>query len=290
MTTGFAHKVVHEFSWGFSHRFFRGSEWRGWVWAVLAAGLVLNWVTTAAAQFDGFTEPLRTIELASDESGLIDQMLVKEGDSVAEGEAIAKLSSDMQQVQLELAEHLAATTSNVVSAEQAFAKRDRIFRQVTELREQGHANENELTRARMELELAQSKLQAARDEHVAREIELRRAQKQMEKRTITAPFAGVIARLHRKEGEFLSPLRPEIVTLVEIDQLYATFNIPSSSLGGLTLGATFSLEVGGRQGVPARLESIGVQTDAESGTVRVKLLIDNRGHELRAGEPCIWNL
>jgi multidrug efflux pump subunit AcrA (membrane-fusion protein) len=112
----------------------------------------------------------------------------------------------------------------------------------------------------------------------------------MERRTIVAPFDGVIAKLHRKEGEFLSPVRPEVVTLVDIDQLYATFSIPSAAAGTLEVGKTYHVEIGGQVGVNATLESVGVQTDAESGTVRVKLLIENRDHKLRAGEPCVWNL
>jgi multidrug efflux pump subunit AcrA (membrane-fusion protein) len=142
----------------------------------------------------------------------------------------------------------------------------------------------------MELELAQSRLQSAKDEHIAREIEWRRAVAQMERRTIVAPFDGVVAKLHRKEGEFLSPVRPEVVTLVDIDQLYATFSIPSASASALEVGKTYPVEIGGQVGVKATLESIGVQTDAESGTVRVKLLIGNGDHKLRAGEPCVWNL
>lgn len=244
----------------------------------------------AFGQFDGFTEPYRTIELASDETGLIERVQVQEGDSIRSGQEIARLSSDLQRVQLELAQHMAGTSSAIDSAEQGLAKREQIWRQVQRLRDNGHANENELVRAEMELELARSRLQAAKDEHIAREIELRRATAQMERRTIVAPFDGVVAKVHRKEGEFLSPVRPEVVTLVDIDHLYAVFSIPSSSVGMLEVGNAYHLEIGNQVGVKAKLESIGVQTDAESGTVRVKLLIENQDHKLRAGEPCIWNL
>lgn len=265
-------------------------DWRALIGALTLGGASLLLIGTAEGQFDGFTEPYRTIELASDETGLIEKVLVQEGDRIGEGGEIARLSSDLQRVQLELAEHMAGTNSAIVSAEQSLAKREQIHEQIQKLRANGHAHENELVRAEMELDLARSRLQAAKDEHTAREIELRRATAQLERRTIVAPFAGVIAKLHRKEGEFLSPVRPEVVTLVDTDQLYAVFSIPSSSVGILEIGKTYPLEIGSQVGVNAKLDSIGVQTDAESGTVRVKLLIDNRDLKLRAGEPCIWNL
>lgn len=264
--------------------------WRKLVGAGTFAAFAILLAGEGLAQFDGFTEPLRSIELASDETGLLEKVLVEEGDSIGKGQEIARLSSDLQRVQLELAEHMAKTNSAIVAAEQGLSKREQICQQVQKLRDDGHAHENELVRAEMELDLARTRLQSARDEHIAREIEWRRAVAQMERRTIIAPFPGVVAKLHRKEGEFLSPVRPEIVTLVDIDQLYATFNIPSSSANGLEVGRNYHLEIGGQVGVNAKLESIGVQTDAESGTVRVKLLIENRDHKLRAGEPCVWNL
>ena len=253
-------------------------------------GLFFFMTAVCSAQYDGFTEPFRTIELASDETGLIEQLLVKEGESIEKDGPIARLSSDLQQVQFELATHLAQTNSGMIAAEQTLAKRQAIYDQIVGLRSRNHANENEVTRAGMELGLATSKLQSARDEHIAREIEQRRALKQLEKRTIVAPFAGVIAKIHHKEGEYLSPLRPEIVTLVEIDCLYATFNIPSSEISELKIGDSHILDMGNRRTVKAEVHSIGVETDAESGTVRIKLLINNADHALRSGEACIWNL
>lgn len=265
-------------------------DWRPLITALMVATASLLLVDSAAGQFDGFTEPYRTIELASDETGLIERVQVQEGDRIRAGQEIARLSSDLQRVQLELAAHMAGTDSAIVSAQQTLAKRQQIWEQIQKLRADGHAHENELVRAEMELDLARSRLQAAKDEHTAREIEMRRATAQLERRTIVAPFDGVVAKLHRKEGEFLSPVRPEVVTLVDTDRLYAVFSIPSSSVSILEVGKTYQLEIGSQVGVQATLDSIGVQTDAESGTVRVKLLIENRDLKLRAGEPCIWNL
>lgn len=265
-------------------------DWRFLLAAATLASAVVFMSGTALGQFDGFTEPYQTIELASDETGLIELVQVEEGERIRKGEVIARLSSDLQQVQLELAEHMAKVNSSVVNAEQSLVKREQIREQVQKLRAGGYANENELVRAEMELDLARSRLQAAKDEHIAREIELRRAIAQLERRTIVAPFDGVIAKLHRKQGEFLSPVRPEVATLVDIDQLYAVINIPSTAVSSLELGKTYQIEIGNQVGVNAKLDSIGVQTDAESNTVKVKLLIDNRELKLRAGEPCIWNL
>ena len=42
--------------------------------------------------------------------------------------------------------------------------------------------------------------------------------------------------------------------------------------------------------IVAQIFSVGVQTDAQSGTVEIKLLIENPDGEIRSGEICILNV
>ena len=51
-------------------------------------------------EFDGFTEPLRVVSLASDETGTIAELLVAEGDYVEKGEPIARLDDEQSPVRL----------------------------------------------------------------------------------------------------------------------------------------------------------------------------------------------
>lgn len=246
--------------------------------------------SSAKAQYEGFTEPVRTIELASDESGIIQWMGVQDGAAVKAGEIIARLSDDLQRVQYELASHLAETESAVVSAREMLQKREAILAELHKLRSQNFASENEILRAQMELEIAHARLRTAEDEQKARQIERRRAETQLKKREIAAPFEGIVSRIHRKQGEFLSPLRPELVTLIDIRELYATFNVASNDIHRLTVGQELSLTIGNGHRCQAKVESIGVQIEAQSGTVQVKLLIDNPENKYRSGETCLLQL
>jgi RND family efflux transporter MFP subunit len=260
---------------------------------VLAIGFCIAFfclVATADAQIDGFTEPFRRIDLSSDESGSIAELLVEEGELVKSGEPIARLDTRVQELQLEIAEHLSKTTSQLVAAEEALNKRQAIADKLTELNQEGHASRSEIIRATMELSIAKAKWLAAKEELVVRAIERRRAAVQLDRRTIRAPFDGVVAKVHSREGEFLSPLRPEVVTLVQIDRLIANFAVPSSQISVFEIGKEFNVQLGDGRTVLARVHSIGVETDAKSGTVEVKMVIENPMFQMRSGEICTLNI
>jgi RND family efflux transporter MFP subunit len=250
----------------------------------LVASILIG--SVASAQVDGFTEPFRTIELSSDETGSIAELKIEEGASVSKGEVIACLDIRVQELQLEIAEKTANNSSQIEAAEATAEKRRTVARRLRELADQGHARDSELMRAELELSIAEAKLLSAREEKLVHEIEHRRAHVLLDRRRIRAPFDGVIAKVHRQEGEFLSPLRPEIATLVQVDRLLATFMIPSSQVRQFEIGARYDIELENGRVVEATVHSVGVLTDAQSGTVELKLVIENPGNEYRSGEIC----
>jgi membrane fusion protein (multidrug efflux system) len=244
----------------------------------------------ANGQIDGFTEPFRKIDLSSDETGSIAELLVEEAQLVREGDPVARLDSRVQELQLEIADHLAKTTSQLVAAEETYNKRLAISKKLVELKSDGHASRSEIIRSQMELSIAKAKLLSAHEEVAVREIERRRAAVQLERRTIFAPFDGVVAKIHSREGEFLSPLRPEVVTLVQVDRLIATFAVPSSQISSFEIGKEFNILMSEGRTVLGTVQSIGVETDAQSGTVEVKLVIENPEFQNRSGEICTLNI
>ncbi|MEM7457496.1 MAG: efflux RND transporter periplasmic adaptor subunit [Planctomycetota bacterium] len=264
---------------------------RRWTTLIICFGIVAFALTAiSSAQIQGFIEPFKTVELSSDESGSISELVAEEGRPFLEGEILAQLDDRVQAIQLKIAEELAGATSQVVAAEQTFKKRQEIYDQLMELQQRGHASESEIIRGTMELSIARAKYLSALEEKAVRELELERARLQLERRRIRAPFDGIVSRIHRQEGEFLSPLRPEVVTFVKTDRLLAAFAVPSSEVYQLQIGSSFDIQISGGSVYTATVYSIGVETDAQSGTVLVKLVSENTTFELRAGEACTLTL
>ena len=256
-----------------------------WLIGICIAVLAL----TAAAQgqmegLEGFSEPFRQIELSSDETGAIAVLAVDEGDFVKESDIICKLDSSVQEIQVEIAKHLAESFAEVEAAMENFKKREKITERITALLENGHATDSEKLRTEMELRIAKARYLSAKQDAKVREIEYRRAVMQLERRTVRAPFSGIVSKVHKREGEFISPLHPEIISLIQVDRLLAKFNVPSSQIHVFEAGKKFNLQTASGRSIEASVFSVSVFTDAQSGTVEVKLVIENSDGSLRSGE------
>jgi len=270
----------------------------GFVCVVLAFVSVANSQTLSeydsdsesSSQVVGFTEPYKMIELSSDELGAIAEMFVAEGDFVTANTPIAQLDARVQELQLKIATQVASTKSELIGAEQILAKRRSILDRLRQLQAQGHAGDAEIIRAEMEFSIAESKVMSAKEGTAVRKIEMERAAMQLQRRSILAPFDGVVSKIHRKQGEYLSPVNPEVVTIVQIDRLMATFNVPSTQISMFEVGATHQVELANGNTVNAVVEKVGVVTDAQSGTVVIKLVIENADGNIRSGESVVLNI
>jgi len=260
---------------------------------IMTIGICLTFFTFAAVshgQIEGFTEPFRSIDLSSDEAGAIAELKVDEGFDVEKGDVIAQLDDRVQQVQVQIATEMANATSQLDAARKTLEKRRMISQRLQTMQNNGHASDSELIRSEMELSIAESKYNAAREEAAIRAMEKQRAEIQLSRRSITAPISGIVSKVHRRDGEYLSPLRPEVVTIIQVDRLLSTFNIPVSQAGEFRVGKEFELKFESGKTIVASVYSVSVSTDAQSQTVEVKLVFENRGRIFRAGENCTLNI
>ncbi len=241
-------------------------------------------------EIEGFTQPFRRIDLSSDETGAIATLNVREGERVEAGDVVASLDSRVQSIQLQIAKKMASSTSQRSAAAKSLTKRQAISQRLAQMHHQGHASESEIIRADLELSIAESKYNTAVEEAAIREIEAERAAVQLARRTITAPFNGQIAKIHSREGEFLSPLHPEICTIVQTDKLLATFNVSSDQAKQFSVGQTYELRLENGETVSGEVHIVGVETDPQSGTVEIKLVIDNSDFRIRSGENVTLNI
>ena len=256
-----------------------------WIVAACCIAICCLVITASVdAQIEGFTQPYRKIELSTEESGPIQSMAVVEGQFVESNQVVCQLDSSLQEIQLELSKQRAKSNGQIWTAEQGLKQRQVIRDRIQKLVKSGNATDSELLRSEMELSIAKGKLLVAKEESAVRDIEYRQALLRLERRTIRAPFGGVVSKIHRKQGEFVSTLQPEIVTLMDVRKLLAVFNVPSSQAKLFVPGEFFELVLADGETVPATVYRVAVNTDAESGTVEIKFLIDNDGLRIRSGE------
>ena len=254
--------------------------------AVGASNFVLA-ARSVAETADGFTEPYRTVHVATAETGLLQALQVKVGEQVTQGQVLGTLDDDLQRAQLAIAQQQAAARGRLKGAESERTLNERRYEKLAQLVVKGHASNEETERAKGNLEIAEAKLLAEQEELRLLQLHLERARLAVEKRSIQAPLAGVVAEVHRQVGEIVSPAAPQIVTLVELDPLAATFLLTRPQLVSLQRTRQIRVQfIDSEQQAFGVLESIAPVTDAESGTTAVRIRLANPGGKLRGGERC----
>jgi len=258
----------------------------------IACSLALvSCVWAAAGEYDGFTEPSRRVNVASVETGTIKTVEVQEGSVVQKGQILARLDDDLFLALVAIAEESMRAQGALKSAEAELGMRRERWEKICELREQGHARQEELDRARMDVEVADARVLSVNELTQLKRLELEKARIQLARRVVVAPLAGIIATLRKDEGEFVAPNDPYVVEIVTLDPLLATFSIPSSEALPLRKGDHVSGYLDDVEKIVAgEIDVVAPITDAESGTVRVKVRIANPDAIYRGGERCTLQL
>jgi len=259
----------------------------------LAAGaLVLLCTATAAAlEVDGFTEPFRSVDVACGETGIVAEMAVEEGDAVAKGDVIAVLDRDLHAILVRMAAQSKEATGRLNAAVAELEMRQARLVKLEELRARGFGRQEEVERGTADVAIAEANVQTAREDRMIKQIDFEKFNTQYERRTVRAPLSGVVSRKLKEEGEFVAPNDPYVVTVVQLDPLLATFSVESGRAAGLHTGDSVSVRLAGvKETVEGLVHHVAPTTDAESGTVRVKVRIENAAGEYRSGERCLLSL
>lgn len=245
----------------------------------------------SAETIEGFTEPFRTIHVASPESGIVARVFVREGEVVTAGQQLVSLDDEVHRMLLEIAKQQMVATGRVNSTRAELDLHQSRFAKLSELRRAGQAYQQEVDRARADVEVAQGRLLAIEEDLALRRLEHKKIAVQLQRRTVTAPVNGVVLMLTKNPGEYVSPVDPEVLTLVQLNPLRATFLMNRTQSAQVRVGAPVTIAfTDSDMSAAGVVEQVSELTDAESGTVPVRIRIDNRDGKYRSGERCTLEL
>lgn len=240
-----------------------------------------------AAEMVGFTEPYRTVRVAAADSGIISRIVVREGTLVQKGQVLGELDHSVLKISLEISRK----SAEAVGARQAAAAQVRLrremLRKLNSLRTSRAASQEEVDRAAAELEVAEANLLSTQEALEIRQLEQHRVQAEIERRRIRSPIDGVVIHVFREPGEFTSPNDPDILTVVQLDPLLATFSVDSTQARGYQALRQTRVVFSSGDVAEGTIEYVSPVTDAESGTVEIRVRIDNPDQRYRSGERCV---
>src|SRR5437773_708837 len=178
-----------------------------------------QWPATLSAI--GTVAAVQGVTVSADLPGTVERIGFDSGKSVREGEVLALLDTREEQAQLAAAE----------------AQRD--LARLNFERMQGLLNERVISRAEFD------RATAERRQTEARAGEIRAA---IERKTIRAPFSGILGIRQVNLGQYLSGGDP-LVTLQSLNPIYVNFGVPQQTASELRIGRTVRITTDDRSGI-----------------------------------------
>ncbi len=241
----------------------------------------------ALRAMEAFTEPFKVIDLAAPEAGRLASIHVQRGSRVKAGQLLVELDLQVQQAALKVAEQRAAVTARVEALRVEHNRKQRRYATLKELNRDGGGTADELLDAEAETQIAELNVQAAEEEIEQHKLELKELEAQIEQRRVYSKITGIVTEVPREVGEYVSSAEPHVITVVDLSRLRVTFFVPTETATSLDSGQQVAIQVNGRtQVVMGVIEYVGPITEADSGRVRVDVVIDNARGELRSGLRC----
>ncbi|RUO31472.1 efflux RND transporter periplasmic adaptor subunit [Aliidiomarina sedimenti] len=206
----------------------------------------------------GVLEAREEADVVARVNGVIEEILVEEGDFVERGQILATLESErFEQARLQAAAELRGVEQELARlqqmAQQQLASADAVER-----------------------------LQANRDTLKAR---LRLTEIDLESATIRAPISGYIANRYAKTGNLIQQHeRHSLFNIIDLDLLETTLHVPERDLAKVRSGQRVELQLQGiADTVTGEVARISPAVDSVAGTFRVTVQINNPEHQLKSG-------
>ncbi len=205
----------------------------------------------------GETEAWQDVRVAADMAGRVEWIGPKEGQTVKEGNLIAKIDVAALKAALDRAE------AALKLAEDLNERRHKLF-------ERNIINQEEMDKSQTERTLARANF--------------RQMQIEYERGFLKAPLTGLVNHLFVDEGEFVDKGKP-FVDLVNVDKIKINVNVPELDVRYLKAGQKTMVRV---DAFPDRellgvIDFVAYKADPATKSFHVKVIVDNPNHDIRPG-------
>jgi membrane fusion protein (multidrug efflux system) len=213
-----------------------------------------EWPATLSAI--GTIAAVQGVTVSADLPGTVEQILFSSGQSVREGDVLALLDTSQERAQLEALE-----------AQRELAR-------LTFERMQGLLDGRVISRAEFD---------RASAEHRQTEARVGEIRAVIERKTIRAPFSGVLGIRQVNLGQYLAGGAP-LVTLQSLSPIYVNFGVPQQSAGRVPVGRAVRVSADDLAGDwTGRVTAVDSLVDEATRNVQVQATLANPDRRLRPG-------
>jgi membrane fusion protein (multidrug efflux system) len=205
----------------------------------------------------GTMAAVRGVTVSADLPGIVDQILFESGDAVREGQVLVVLDTRQEQAQMAAAE-----------AQRVLTRLN--FNRMQELLDQRVISKAEYDSATAESRQSEAKVG-----------EIRAA---IERKTIRAPFSGILGIRQINKGQYLAGGDP-VVPLQSLNPIYVNFGVPQQAIAQVRVGRGVRIitESLGSHALEGRLTAIDSVVDETTRNIQVQATLANPDGKLRPG-------
>lgn len=203
----------------------------------------------------GRTEPDRVATLRAEVKGMVEEIFVREGQFVKQGQKLLQLENT-------------DANNRLASAKAMLHQREIEVDGAKSLGKQGYQSQVNLAQAMASLEAAKA--------------DVRIFEFAVSKALIIAPFDGVVNQRFVEVGDLLKD-GDEIATLVDLDPLVITANVTQTNVQGLQLGQVAAGRMVSGEMLEGKVRYISSVSEQGTNTFKVEVAVPNPGHKQLAG-------
>ncbi|PMN72774.1 efflux RND transporter periplasmic adaptor subunit [Enterovibrio norvegicus] len=215
----------------------------------------IEWIPTIEAI--GFIEPNQGVTLTTQVNGVIDHINFVSGQSVKQGDVLLALDSKVE------AANLKSTQARLPAAKAKYKRYQGLFRKGS---------------------ISKEALDEAEANYRSLQADVESLNASIERRTIDAPFDGVVGLRNVFLGEYLQP-GTEIVRLEDTSIMRLRFTVPQTDIAKIKLDQKINIAVDAYPETPftGKISAIEPAVNFQSGLIQVQADIPNNHGQLRSG-------
>lgn len=234
----------------------------------------------------GITEPIHDVHLSLTTMGTVSKVFYHEGDYVKKGTVILSLDLKLETLEVKRRKLIWESKAELNSATARVATMASHLKSTRELyKSTGSISQEELELQQLEHDLAVAEKERMANNELRERIEYEIAVEQLNKRSLRAPFSGIITELHVGLGETSESDVP-LVHLVDTSQVLFVCTVEEQVGRTLKSGPDVDLEVQAGVApikVKGKITYVDPVVDPASGLQRVKVLFPNKEGEIHPG-------
>ncbi len=246
----------------------------------------------------GRTEAARQVTVRAETSGQIVSEPLRKGAFVEAGQMLCELDPGTRETQLAQAEAQLASAraglpeseARVAEAQAALEEAEINDRAASQLSQGGYASDTRVaatraavSSAKAAVQAAQSGVEGAKSQVQTAEAAVAAAQKEIERLTITAPFAGLLESDSAELGMLLQA-GSDCATILQLDPIKLVGFIPETEVGRVAVGAKAGARLATGEEVMGEVTFLSRSADAQTRTFRVEVQVPNADLGIRDGQ------